>query len=181
MSITTDQQVVPAGTWGLDPVHSKTTFAVKHSGIATFRGSFKEISGKLEDGVLAGSVTVASVDVPVEQLVGHLQGPDFFDAERNPEISFHSTDIRQEGDGIAIEGELTMRGVTQPLKATGTVAGPTQYLDGKDRIAIELTTVIDRTDFDVNWNAPLPGGGQALGNDVTLTVELQLVKADGEA
>jgi len=181
MSITTEQQqVVPAGTWVLDPVHSKATFAVRHSGIATFRGSFKEIDGKLDDGVLTGSVKVASVDT-VEQLVGHLQGPDFFDAERNPEIGFRSSDIRQEGDHLVVEGELTMRGVTKPLKATGTIAGPTQYLDGKDRIAVELTTVLDRTDFGINWNAPLPGGGQALGNDVTLQVELQLVKADDEA
>jgi len=174
MSITTDQQVVPAGTWTLDPVHSKATFAVKHSGIATFRGSFKQIDATLEDGVLTGAVEVASVDVPVDQLAGHLQGPDFFDAERNPQISFRSTDIRPGG----VSGELTLRGVTKPLDATGAIAGPTQYLDGKDRIAIELNAVIDRTNYGVNWNAPLPGGGQALGNDVTLTVELQLVKSD---
>jgi polyisoprenoid-binding protein YceI len=71
-----------------------------------------------------------------------------------------------------------MRGVTKPLEAIGSLAGPTQYLDGKDRIALEVTTVVDRTEFGINWNAPLPGGGQALGNDVTLTVELQLVKAE---
>jgi len=177
MSIATDQRVVPAGTWVIDPVHSKATFAVKHSGIATFRGSFKTVNASLADGTLEGAVDVASVDVPVEQLVGHLQGPDFFDAERHPEITFRSSDIRDAGGQIAVEGELTLRGVTKPLHATGTVAGPTQYLDGKDRIAIELTTVIDRTDFGVNWNAPLPGGGQALGNEVTLQVELQLVKA----
>ncbi|HVL94251.1 MAG TPA: YceI family protein [Solirubrobacteraceae bacterium] len=177
MSITTEQ-IVPAGTWQLDPVHSKATFAVKHSGIATFRGSFKELDGALIDGVLTGSVKVASVDVPVEQLVGHLQSPDFFDAERSPEISFRSTEITHAGDALAVTGELTMRGVTKTVQATGALAGPTQYLDGKDRIAVELTTVVDRTEFGINWNAPLPGGGQALGNDVTIVVELQLVKAE---
>jgi polyisoprenoid-binding protein YceI len=178
MSTIEQTQTVPAGTWELDPVHSKAAFSVKHSGIATFRGSFKEVTGKLDDGVLTGGVKVASVDVPVEQLVGHLQGPDFFDAERNPEITFTSSELRQDGDQLIIKGDLTMRGVTKPLEAAGSLAGPTQYLDGKDRIAIEVTTVVDRTEFGVNWNAPLPGGGQALGNDVTLTVELQLVKAE---
>jgi polyisoprenoid-binding protein YceI len=177
MSVTTEQ-IIPAGTWALDPVHSKATFAVKHSGIATFRGSFKAVDAKLSDGTLEGSVEVGSVDVPVEQLVGHLQSPDFFDAERNPRITFRSSDIRAEGDGLVIEGELTMRGVTKPLRATGTIAGPTQYLDGKDRIALDLTAIVDRTEYGINWNAPLPGGGQALGNDVTLQVELQLVKAE---
>jgi polyisoprenoid-binding protein YceI len=175
---TIEQTTIPAGTWILDPVHSKAAFAVKHSGIATFRGSFKDVTGKLEDGVLTGGVKVASVDVPVEQLVGHLQSPDFFDAERSPEITFTSTSIRQDGDQLVLEGDLTMRGVTKPVTATGSLAGPTQYLDGNDRIAIEVTTVVDRTEFGIDWNAPLPGGGQALGNDVTLTVELQLVKAE---
>jgi polyisoprenoid-binding protein YceI len=178
MSITTEQTTVPAGTWGLDPVHSKAAFSVKHSGIATFRGSFGDVTGALEDGVLTGAVKVASVEVPVEQLVGHLQSPDFFDAERNPEITFRSTAIRPDGDQLIVDGELTLRGVTKPVQGVGSLAGPTQYLDGKDRIAVELTTVIDRTQFGVDWNAPLPGGGQALGNDVTLTVELQLVKAE---
>jgi polyisoprenoid-binding protein YceI len=178
MSTIEQTQTIPAGTWELDPVHSKAAFSVKHSGIATFRGSFKEVTGRLEDGELTGGVKVASVDVPVEQLIGHLQSPDFFDAERNPEITFTSTDLRQDGDQLVIKGDLTMRGVTKPLEAIGSLAGPTQYLDGKDRIALEVTTVVDRTEFGINWNAPLPAGGQALGNDVTLTVELQLVKAE---
>ena len=172
------EQTIPTGTWTLDPVHSKAAFSVQHSGIATFRGSFKEVDARLEDGVLTGSVKVASVDVPVEQLIGHLQSPDFFDAERHPEITFESSELRQDGDQLVVTGDFTLRGVTKPLEAIGSLAGPTQYLDGADRIAIEITTVIDRTEFGVNWNAPLPSGGQALGNDVTLTVELQLVRAE---
>jgi polyisoprenoid-binding protein YceI len=176
MSITTDQQVVPAGTWTLDPVHSKATFAVKHSGIATFRGSFKQIDATLEDGVLTGAVEVASVDVPVDQLAGHLQGPDFFDAERFPEITFTASDLRQDGERLVVKGDLTMRGVTKPIEATGTLSGPAQYFDGNDRIAIELETVVNRHDFGVSWNAPIPSGGNALADDVTIAVELQLVR-----
>jgi polyisoprenoid-binding protein YceI len=171
-----EQQTIPAGTWQLDPVHSKVSWAVKHSGIATFRGTFTELQAELVDGTLTGEVKVASVDVPVDQLKGHLLAPDFFDAEANPTITFTSSKLDVDGDRLVLEGELTLRGVTKAIEATGSFAQGV-YLDGKDRIAIEATTVIDRTEFGVNWNAPLPNGGQAVGNDVTITVDLQLVKA----
>jgi polyisoprenoid-binding protein YceI len=174
MSLT--EQTIPTGTWELDPVHSKASFAVKHAGLSTFRGSFDELTATLEDGVLTGSARVDSVSVPVDQLKGHLQGPDFFDAERHPEITFVARDLRPDGERLTVSGELTMRGVTKPIEATGTIAGPAQYFDGKDRIAIELTTVVNRTEFGINWNAPIPSGGNALADDVTITVELQLVR-----
>jgi polyisoprenoid-binding protein YceI len=175
MSVT--EQTLPTGTWQLDPVHSKASFAVKHAGLSAFRGHFTDFDAKLEDGVLTGAVKVASVEVPVEQLKGHLQSPDFFDAERHPEITFTATSLRQDGERLIVAGELTMRGVTQPIEATGTIAGPAQYFDGNDRIAIELAATVDRTAYGINWNAPIPSGGNALANDVTLTVELQLVRA----
>jgi polyisoprenoid-binding protein YceI len=175
MSIT--EQTIPSGTWTLDPVHSKAGFSVRHSGIATFRGHFTELSATLEDGTLTGAVEVASVDTPVAQLNGHLQSPDFFDAESHPQITFSASDLDADGERLTVRGELTMRGVTKPLEATGTVAGPATYLDGSERIAIALETVVNRHDFGVSWNAPLPGGGNAVGDDVTLTVDLQLVTA----
>jgi polyisoprenoid-binding protein YceI len=175
MSIT--EQAVPAGTWTIDPVHSKAAFAVRHSGIATFRGSFTELSATLTDGTLDGAVEVASVEVPVAQLKGHLQSPDFFDAEQYPQITFRANDLDLDGERLSVRGELTMRGITRELEATGTVAGPVEYLQGPERIAISLETVINRHDFGVSWNAPLPGGGNAVGDDVTLTVDLQLTRA----
>jgi len=178
MSLT--EQTLPTGTWQLDPVHSKASFAVKHAGLSNFRGHFNEVDAQLTDEsgapTLTGSVKVASVEVPVDQLKGHLQGPDFFDAERYPEILFTATDLRQQGEQLTVKGELTMRGVTQPVEAVGTIAGPAQYFDGKDRIAIELSTTVDRTAHGINWNAPIPSGGNALADDVTITVELQLVR-----
>ena len=170
------QQTLPTGTWALDPVHSKASFAVKHAGLSTFRGSFAGLSAELADGVLTGAVDVASVDVPVDQLKGHLQGPDFFDAERHPQIAFRAADIEVDGERLSVRGDLTMRGVTRPIEATGTLSGPAQYFDGNDRIAIELETVVDRTDYGINWNAPIPSGGNALADDVTIAVELQLVR-----
>ena len=175
MSLT--EQTLPTGTWQLDPVHSKAGFAVKHAGLSNFRGTFDTVDASLEDGVLRGSVKVDSVSVPVDQLKGHLQGPDFFDAERHPEITFVARNLEQNGEQLKVAGELTMRGVTKPVEATGTIAGPAQYFDGNDRIAIELQTVVNRHDFGVSWNAPIPSGGNALADDVTITVELQLIKA----
>jgi polyisoprenoid-binding protein YceI len=174
MSLT--EQTLPTGTWQLDPVHSKAGFAVKHAGLSNFRGTFDTVDASLEDGVLRGSVKVDSVSVPVDQLKGHLQGPDFFDAERHPEITFVARNLEQDGEHLKVAGELTMRGVTKPVEATGTIAGPAQYFDGNDRIAIELETTVDRTAYGINWNAPIPSGGNALANDVTITVELQLVR-----
>jgi polyisoprenoid-binding protein YceI len=176
MSLT--EQTLPTGTWDLDPVHSKASFAVKHAGLSTFRGHFTDVSARLADGVLTGGAKVASVEVPVDQLKGHLQGPDFFDAERHPEITFKATEVAQDGERLQVKGELTMRGVTQPIDAVGTIAGPAQYFDGKDRIAIELETTVDRTAYGINWNAPIPSGGNALADEVTITVELQLVRAE---
>ena len=174
MSLT--EQTLPTGTWELDPVHSKASFAVKHAGISTFRGHFTQVDAKLADGVLTGAVDVASVEVPVDQLKGHLQGPDFFDAERFPQITFEATETAQDGERLTVKGDLTMRGVTQPIEAVGSLSGPAQYFDGKDRVAIELETTVDRTAYGINWNAPIPSGGNALADDVTITVELQLVR-----
>jgi len=176
MSLT--DQTLPAGTWELDPVHSKASFAVKHAGISTFRGHFTDVDAALADGVLTGAVDVASVEVPVDQLKGHLQGPDFFDAERFPQITFRATETAQDGERLTVKGDLTMRGVTQPIEAVGTLSGPAQYFDGKDRIAVELETTVDRTAYGINWNAPIPSGGNALADEVTITVELQLVRAE---
>jgi polyisoprenoid-binding protein YceI len=170
------EQTLPTGTWTLDPVHSKAAFAVRHSGIATFRGHFTDVTAQLADGVLSGAVKVDSIEVPMDQLKGHLLAPDFFDAEQHPEITFRASDIQQDGERATISGELSIKGVTKELSATGTVTGPAVYLDGNERIAVTLETIINRHDFGVSWNADLPGGGKALGDDVTITVDLELVK-----
>jgi len=174
--MTTIEQTLPTGTWQLDPVHSKAGFAVKHAGLSTFRGSFGDFTARLEDGVLTGAVKVESVEVPVDQLKAHLQGPDFFDAERHPEITFTTSEVAQDGERLTVKGDLTMRGVTLPAESTGTIAGPAKYFDGNERIAVELQTVVDRTAYGIDWNAPIPSGGNALADDVTITVELQLVR-----
>jgi polyisoprenoid-binding protein YceI len=175
MSVTTSSERLN-GSWSLNPVHSSAEFAVKYL-VAKFRGSFGELSATLEDGVLTGSTKVASIVVKDQNLIGHLQAPDFFDAEQHPELTLRSSDISVDGDQVTVDGELTIKGTTRPLHATGTIEGPTEDFAGNTKLGLTLETTIDRTAFGLNWNADLPKGGKALSNDVTLSVELEFVKA----
>ena len=180
MSTTTNtRQAVPVGTWQLDPIHSTIGFEVDYLA-GSFRGQFREVAGKLqtsgETPVLTGSAKVASVDVKDENLAGHLQSPDFFDAERYPELSFESAEIERTGDEITVRGGITIKGVEKPVELTGTIADPIEDAYGNDRIGLSLETIVDRTSFGLNWNLPLPNGKPALANDVKLTAELYMVK-----
>ena len=172
---------LPVGSWAVDPTHSSASFAVKHMVVATFRGRFERFDATLtvtEDGAeLVGSVDAGSIVVKDENLQGHLGSPDFFDIERYPELTFRSTDIRREGDAVTVHGELTIKGNTHPLTATGQIAGPHENIAGKTGLGLTLETTVDRTQYGLNWNAPLPKGGFAVADDVTLTVELELVQA----
>ena len=165
-----------AGTWNFNRVHSSAAFSINYL-VAAFRGEFDQFEAQLADGQLSGSVEVASIDVKDENLAAHLQGPDFFDAENHPKITFRSSRITLDGDRAEIEGELTMRGVTKPIRATGTVSGPTEDFMGNTRLGFTFETTVNRHDFGVSWNADLPKGGKALADDVTLHVELEFVKA----
>ena len=178
MSATAEQITsIPAGTWGLDPVHSSVGFAVRYSGIGTFRGMFDDFDANLVDGRLEGTAKVASVRVDDETLTGHLQSPDFFDAEQHPELRFASRTIERNGDRVSIQGELTLRGVTHPVEITGTVTGPLENAYGQQRLGFDVETTVNRQEYGLSWNMELPGGGQALGDDVVITANLALVQA----
>jgi polyisoprenoid-binding protein YceI len=180
-TITETQTKLPTGTWIVDSVHSQVGFAVDYL-VGTFRGSFSPVEGTLavsEDGSaeLKGSAHASSIKVQDETLSTHLLAPDFFDVERTPEIRFSATDIRRSGDDVTVNGELTIKGITQRVTLTGTISDPVEHVDGKDRIGLTLETTVDRTQFGLNWNLPLPNGKPALANDVTLNAELYLVRA----
>jgi polyisoprenoid-binding protein YceI len=160
----------PAGVWSLDPVHSSVSFEIAYAGVSTFRGTFGDFSATLADGVLEGSAEVGSVDVKDEQLNGHLQSPDFFDAERFPEISFRTSDFER--------GELTIKGVTRSVELTGSISEPNVDPFGREKVGITLETTIDRNDFGVSWNAPNQGGGNYLGDEVRIIAELALVRQE---
>ncbi|HEY0516275.1 MAG TPA: YceI family protein [Solirubrobacteraceae bacterium] len=175
-------QPVATGTWKIDPVHSHVGFAVKHMVVSTFRGRFDEYDGALlagEDGtpVLTGSVDVDSLKVKDENLAGHLASPEFFDSATYPQIRFTSTAVNVgEGGELEVEGELTIKDQTHHVTARGTISGPHVTLGDFEKIGVELEAVIDRREFGLNWNAPLPKGGFALENDVKLEVSLELVR-----
>ena len=167
---------IPTGTWVLDPVHSSIGFAVAYSGIGTFRGTFEDFDARLVDGRLEGVAKVGSVKVDDENLAGHLQSPDFFDAEQYPELRFVSRSIARDGDRVSIEGDLTLRGVTKPVEIAGTVTGPLENAYGQQRFGLDLETSVVRQDFGISWNMELPGGGQALADDVLITANIALVQ-----
>ncbi len=177
--MTTAQQLIPTGTWNVDAVHSTAIFTVDHAAVGTFRGQFRKIDGGIADGVLRGEVTLDTLDVFDDNLKGHLLSPDFFDAERNPKLTFVATDVRGEADNIVVEGDLTVRGVTKRVEATGKINGPLDLGEyGGTKLGIDLETQIDRTEFGLNWNAPLAGGNRMLEDEVTLSVHLELVPAE---
>jgi polyisoprenoid-binding protein YceI len=179
---TVEQSVVPTGTWKSDPVHSHVGFSVKHMVVATFRGAFGDYEVTLSDESgeprLRGTVRVSSVEVKDEQLNGHLLSPDFFDAERYPEISFTSSGIRIEGDEIVVDGDISLKGTTKRVEARGTITQPVENIAGREGIGLELSTILDRTEFGLNWNAELPKGGVAVSNDVKLDIHLELAKEE---
>ena len=173
---------IAPGSYSYDPVHSSVTFNVRHFGAGKFRGSFADFDATLtvdEGGALAlhGVVKVDSVQVKEPRLAGHLASPDFFDAERFPEITFQSTSFNVGEEGtLAVDGDLTLKETTKNVHATGEITFVDDDGYGNARAGVELSTTIDRTEFGVNFAGSLPGGQPVVANDVTLTVELEFVK-----
>jgi polyisoprenoid-binding protein YceI len=172
---TVDTQVLPSGTWQVDKVHSNVGFAVDYMA-GTFHGTFSDFDAAVADGVLNGSAEVASVQVKDEGLAAHLQGPDFFDAQAHPELTFTSKAINRDGDHVAIDGEITIKGRTETAEITGEISDPIADPYGGERFGLTLQAVVARDTFGVSWNNPLPSGEPALANEVTISAELQLSK-----
>jgi polyisoprenoid-binding protein YceI len=180
MAIDAQSTQIPSGTWTLDPVHSVATFAVRHMMVGTFRGEFTEIDASLTDGRLIGKVKVDSLKIKDERLRAHLLSPDFFDAERYPEIVYESSSLSLDGDKLTSDGALTVKGQASPVTATGRFAGPAVTLGEVEKIGIDLDATVNREAVGLTWNAPLPKGGFVLGDEVTLSVSLEMASADEE-
>lgn len=170
------------GSFVIDPIHSLFQFSVKHMGVSLFSASFDEVEGKVvadEQGVsVQGAIKVASVSIKQPDFRAHVvEGADFFDAGNHPEITFRADDVTLNADETAeVNGELTIRGVTKPFHAVGTYQPLTEGLGGAERTGVELETTVDRRDWGITWQAPLPKGGDALGYNVKLTLRVELVK-----
>jgi polyisoprenoid-binding protein YceI len=179
MTTQTVSQQVPAGTYKVDPVHSTIHFAVIHNGVSSFRSGFREYEATLEGGdtpKLEGTVEVDSIDIGEEQLKGHLLSPDFFDAERHPQLKFSSTEIElRDGNEVTVRGELEIRGSKHEVEASGRIGQVGADLGGSARVGLSLAARVDRRSFGLDWQADLPSGGQALDYEVDIAVELEFV------
>jgi polyisoprenoid-binding protein YceI len=168
------------GAWAVDPRHSAVGFKVKHHAVATFGGRFAEVQGAYDasTGTLSGSARTDSVQVPIPLLRDHLVSDAFFDAESHPEITFASTSVTADDGALTVEGDLTLRGVTRRVTATGTISGPSRvaHYDGTvhDHIGMDLAVTIDRRDYGVSFNNELVDGRLNLGWDVRLEFALEL-------
>jgi len=178
MSATATQ--LPTGTWTIDPIHSTAGFRVRHMGVSTFRAGFDDLTGGYasdERGTrLTGSVPVDTISIKQPDLKGHVLAGDFLHAEAHPTIDFSATRIEPAAGGqVVVEGDLTIKGTTKHVVATGTVSEVGEDFRGGKHFGLELTTELDRRDYGLDWQAEIPGGKLALDYPVTLEVVLELV------
>jgi len=180
MSTQTIEQQIPAATYVVDPVHSSIGFAVVHNGVSTFRSGFAAYEARLSGGErpqLEGAVEVASIEIEEPNLKGHLLSPEFFDAERYPQLRFGSSALEVGEDGTAsVRGELEIRGERREVEARGRVVALGADLAGQARVGLSFETGVDRRSFGLDWQAELPSGGEVLDYEVTIAVELELVE-----
>ena len=176
--MTTTTSPLLHGTFAADPVHSSFGFAVRYQGVSLFRGTLDEVSATLTDGRLEGTAKVDSISIRTpEQFRAHVLSAEFFDVANHPEVNFVSTALTIDSTGAAsVTGDLTIKGITKPVEAQGTWTAPAPDAFGNTRGHLQLETEVDRTKWDMNWNAPLPSGGNALANEVTITVDLSLTE-----
>jgi polyisoprenoid-binding protein YceI len=179
--MTTTARPTRTTTWRADLVHSTIGFAVTHMVVATFRGRFERYDVTLveRDGglAMAGSADASSIVVKDPDLAEHLRSPEFFDAAAHPLLRFASTAIEVgAGGALVLDGALTVNGLTRDVRATGSSRGPVEDPFGAIRRGMELEALIDRRDYGLDWNLPLPKGGLALDNEVRLLVDLEFTR-----
>jgi polyisoprenoid-binding protein YceI len=181
---TTAITAIPTGTWNVDPSHSSVEFRVKHLGISTVRGSFREFEGHIEigddtDSTRAyGTIKAASLDTGEPKRDEHLRSPDFFDAENYPEITFESTSIEVVDDEeFHVTGDLTMHGVTHPIRLVVEVEGTEQDPWGNTRVGLEAQGEINRGDWGMKFNQALGSGNMIVSDKVRINVDISAVRA----
>jgi polyisoprenoid-binding protein YceI len=186
MSTPTTTLQTATTTWKIDPVHSAVEFKVRHMMISNVKGQFSAITGSLTldpndvtKSRIEASADAASINTRDSQRDGHLKSPDFFDVEKYPNLTFASTRVRREAEGqLKVIGNLTIHGITREV--TFDVDGPTPpHKDpwGNARIGVSAAAKINRKDFGLHWNAPLEAGGLLVGEEVSITLELEFVQA----
>ena len=170
-----------AGTWAIDPVHSEVSFVVRHMMVSKVRGRFDTFEGTIVtatnplDSTVTASVDLSSINTGQEQRDAHIRSADFFEVEKHPHMTFASTGVRVDGGDFLLDGDLTLKGVTKPVtfKLEVNGFGPDSY--GGTRVGFSATTEINRKEFGVNFDGPIPGvpGGVAVSDKATITLEIE--------
>ncbi len=170
---------LPAGTYTIDPSHSRVGFSARHAMVTKVRGSFNEYSGSatVADGkaTIEIEISAASIDTRSADRDGHLQSPDFFDVANFPKITFKSTSVKDGGAGIVVDGELTIKDVTKPLSIEFEYTGTAKDPFGNDRFGFEGQAEINRKDFGLTWNAALETGGLLVSENIKLEFEISTI------
>ena len=173
--------------WNIDPVHSTAQFKVRHMMISNVKGEFTAVKGSLQfdaqnpaNSRVEADIDATTISTREPQRDAHLKSPDFFDVEKFPTLSFRSTSVSKKSDDeLAVAGELTLHGVTRPVTfAVEGPSAPTKDPWGNTRIGLSATTRINRKDFGLTWNALLEAGGIAVGEEVTITLDVEFIKAN---
>jgi polyisoprenoid-binding protein YceI len=179
-----------AGTWTIDPVHSDVGFVIRHVMVSKVRGHFTKFEGRIVtaadplESTVTATIDLTSIDTSNQQRDDHIRSADFFEVEKYPTMTYHSSGIRRDGDDYVLDGELTLKGTTRPvpLKLEINGFGPDPFapdpLAGA-RAGFTATGEINRMDFDVSYNGPIPGGGVALGEKVQLVLEIEAALQPG--
>lgn len=169
-------------TFKIDASHSELTFQIRHM-VSRVRGTFKDWNGMViadptnwSSGSVDVTIQTASITTNNDRRDADLRSGNFFDAEKNPTITFKSTKVEQSGDNVKITGDLTMRGVTKPVVLEGKVIGVTKDAKGKARVGFEASTTINRTEYGVTWNRAVEAGGMLLGDDVKIEIVIAAVE-----
>jgi polyisoprenoid-binding protein YceI len=174
-----------AGTWAIDPVHSEVSFVVRHMMVSKVRGRFDKFEGTFTtapnplDSTVNATIDLSSVNTGEPNRDNHIRSADFFEVESHPTMTFRSTAVRADGGDFLLDGDLTIRGTTKPvtLKLEINGFGPDAY--GGTRAGFSATTEINRTEWGVSYNGPIPGGGVAVSEKVTITLEIEGVLNSG--
>jgi polyisoprenoid-binding protein YceI len=170
-----------AGTWAIDPVHSEVSFVVRHMMVSKVRGRFDKFEGVIvtaEDplaSTVTASVDLSTINTGQEQRDAHIRSADFFEVEKYPTMTFTSTAIKAAEEGFVLEGDLTLKGVTRAVAFNLEVSGFGKDAYGGTRCGFSATTHINRMDYGVSFNGPIPGvpGGVAVSENVTINLEIE--------
>ena len=170
------------GSYSIDPSHSHVGFAVKHFGLAKVRGEFTSFEGTITvadpatDSSVSVSIDAASFDSGDEGRDTHVRSADFLDVHEFPTLAFASSDVRADGDGWVVTGDLTIHGTTRSVELATELEGAIDDPYGMERIAFSASTEIDRTEFGLTWNQALEGGGLVVGKSVKITIDVEAVR-----